>query len=277
MMKSIMAKNIARLRKEKGYTQEKLASLMQVSAQAISKWENEQSYPDIELLPRLTDILETNIDSLIGHIPGDSRKTIYSEVYEDNGFYWGLQPDSLCFDVLRLYPPSGHVKILEIGCGEGKDALFFARNGYNVTAFDIAQSAINKVQRLADQYKVYIKAFRAEMKEYRLEEDYDIIFSSRALHHLHPDFRSEIIADYQKHTKPNGLHALNVYIRKPFIGPPPEKDDFAYLWRTGEIFSLYADWNLQRIDEIIYDCFSSGIPHKHVMDILVAQNSRELL
>ena len=70
---------------------------------------------------------------------------------------------------------------------------------------------------------------------------------------------------------------LNVYIRKPFIGPPPEKDDFAYLWRTGEIFSLYADWNLQRIDEIIYDCFSSGIPHKHVMDILVAQNSRELL
>ena len=209
MMKSIMAKNIARLRKEKGYTQEKLASLMQVSAQAISKWENEQSYPDIELLPRLTDILETNIDSLIGHIPGDSRKTIYSEVYEDNGFYWGLQPDSLCFDVLRLYPPSGHVKILEIGCGEGKDALFFARNGYNVTAFDIAQSAINKVQRLADQYKVYIKAFRADMKEYRLEEDYDIIFSSRALHHLHPDFRSEIIADYQKHTKPNGLHALN--------------------------------------------------------------------
>ena len=65
-MKNIMSKNILRLRKEKGYTQKKLADLMQVSAQAISKWETGQSYPDIELLPRLTDVLETNIDTLLG-------------------------------------------------------------------------------------------------------------------------------------------------------------------------------------------------------------------
>lgn len=67
-MKNIMSKNILRLRKEKGYTQKKLADLMQVSAQAISKWETGQSYPDIELLPRLTDVLETNIDTLLAEV-----------------------------------------------------------------------------------------------------------------------------------------------------------------------------------------------------------------
>lgn len=272
-MKNIMSKNILRLRKEKGYTQKKLADLMQVSAQAISKWETGQSYPDIELLPRLTDVLETNIDTLLGHIPGDNKKTIYSEVYKDDDFYWGLQPNELCYDVLKLYPPNGHVKLLEIGCGEGKDALFFARNGYDVTAFDIAHSAIDKVYRLADRYRVFIKAFRADIKEYRLEDDFDIIYSSRSLHHMRPDFRKEIITDYQAHMKPNGINALNVYVKKPFIGPPPEKDQFAYLWSTGEIFSLYADWELKCIDEVIYDCSSSGIPHKHVIDILVAQNT----
>lgn len=43
-MKNIMSKNILRLRKEKGYTQKKLADLMQVSAQAISKWETGVSH-----------------------------------------------------------------------------------------------------------------------------------------------------------------------------------------------------------------------------------------
>ena len=105
------------------------------------------------------------------------------------------------------------------------------------------------------------------------EDDFDIIYSSRSLHHMRPDFRKEIITDYQAHTKPNGINALNVYVKKPFIGPPPEEDQFAYLWSTGEIFSLYADWELKCIDEVIYDCSSSGIPHKHVIDILVAQNT----
>ena len=71
-MKEIMGKNIARLRKNLGLKQEALADLLKVSPQAISKWENGQSYPDIETLPKLTDILETNIDTLLGHIPGDT-------------------------------------------------------------------------------------------------------------------------------------------------------------------------------------------------------------
>ena len=270
-MKEIMGKNIARLRKNLGLTQDSLASSLKVSPQAISKWENGQSYPDIEILPKLTDILETNIDTLLGHTPGDTKKTIYSQTYEDDDYYWGLQPNDLCYDVLRLCPPTKKTKLLEIGCGEGKDALFFARNGYEVTAFDIAQSGIDKALMLADRYKVCIRAFRADMMEYRLSEEYDIIYSSRSLQHIKPAYREEIISDYQHHTKVMGLNALNVFVKKPFIGPPPEDDAFAYLWKSGEIFTHYNDWEFKRMDETIYDCCSSGIPHKHVIDVLVAQ------
>lgn len=270
-MKTVLGKNIVRLRREKGYTQENLAAMLQVSAQAISKWENGQSYPDIELFPKLTDILETNIDSLLGHVPGDSQKTIYQEAYTDDDYYWGLQPNELCYDVLKMFPSDRHIKLLDIGCGEGKDALFFARNGYNVTAFDIAQSGIDKLCRLADRYRVYVKTFRADMMEYRLSEDYDIIYSSRSLHHIHPSMRAEIMENYQSHTKENGINAFNVYVKKPFIGPPPEKDKFAYLWKSGELFSYYADWKLTHINEMIYDCHSSGVFHQHTIDIMIAE------
>lgn len=270
-MKNIMGKNITRLRKEQRLTQEELARAVGVSAQAVSKWENGQSYPDIEILPILTDILETNIDSLLGHIPGDLKKTLYNEAYLSDDYYWGLQPNDLCYEVLRLVPPGRDTKLLEIGCGEGKDALFFARNGYNVTAFDIAQSGIDKLKRLAGMYHVQINAFRADMLTYKLDEEYDIIYSSRALHHIKPERRIDIINDYKQHTKLNGINAMNVFLKKPFISPPPEKDDFAYLWRSGELLLEYADWRILYVNEKIYDCLSSGIEHQHAIDVLIAQ------
>ena len=53
-----IGKNIVRLRNEKGYTQEMLASLLHVSSAAVSKWEHGSSCPDISTLPILARIFE---------------------------------------------------------------------------------------------------------------------------------------------------------------------------------------------------------------------------
>ena len=57
---------ISKLRKEKGMTQEELAEKVNVSAQAISKWENDISMPDISVLPVLAEIFDVSIDELLG-------------------------------------------------------------------------------------------------------------------------------------------------------------------------------------------------------------------
>lgn len=58
---------IAALRKEKGLTQEQLADLLGVTFQAVSKWENEVSCPDVLSLPLLADTFCVSIDELFGH------------------------------------------------------------------------------------------------------------------------------------------------------------------------------------------------------------------
>lgn len=58
-------KNLVKRRKELGLTQEQLAQRMNVSPQAVSKWEN-TSYPDGELLPQLARTLNTSLDTLFG-------------------------------------------------------------------------------------------------------------------------------------------------------------------------------------------------------------------
>jgi len=62
----ILSERILTLRKEKGLTQEALAGQLGVSFQAVSKWENEQSCPDIALLPVLADVFGVTVDSLFG-------------------------------------------------------------------------------------------------------------------------------------------------------------------------------------------------------------------
>ncbi len=62
-MKTIGTK-IAELRKQKGMTQEELGALIGISAQSVSKWENEISMPDITLLPILADLFDITIDAL---------------------------------------------------------------------------------------------------------------------------------------------------------------------------------------------------------------------
>lgn len=58
---------ILNLRREKGYTQEKLAQLLGVSSAAVSKWETDSAYPDIVLLPQLAGIFDVSLDRLFGY------------------------------------------------------------------------------------------------------------------------------------------------------------------------------------------------------------------
>lgn len=64
-MKSV-GERIAELRKKKNITQETLAAALNVSSQAISKWENNASMPDISLLPRIADAFDVTVDDLFG-------------------------------------------------------------------------------------------------------------------------------------------------------------------------------------------------------------------
>lgn len=64
-MKLQIGENIKNLRREKNLTQEEFAEIIGVSAQAISRWENDTCYPDIELLPVIAGFFNISVDKLI--------------------------------------------------------------------------------------------------------------------------------------------------------------------------------------------------------------------
>ena len=271
-MKEMLARNISRYRKERGFTQEELAHKVGVSFQAVSKWENAQSMPDTALLPMLSKELGVSIDRLMGYGSTQGQVSIYEDAYRTDDYYWGFEPNSACYELLKLARPTKRLKLLDVGCGEGKDAVFFARNGYDVTAFDISDAGVEKTRRLADSVGVRVNAFKADLLDYRLDTFYDVIYSSGVLHYIKPELRGELFQNYKKFTNPGGVHCLNVFVQKPFIPPPPEKETNAYPWRSGELLMHYSDWIIQESSEVIFDCNSSGIPHQHAMAKMTARN-----
>ncbi|CRZ33503.1 DNA-binding XRE family transcriptional regulator [Herbinix hemicellulosilytica] len=88
-MKETIGKRISYLRREKGITQEEIAEKLGVTPQAVSKWENDISYPDILLLPKLAEILEVTVDELLSGeakketrlLPEEERKNIDDMIF----------------------------------------------------------------------------------------------------------------------------------------------------------------------------------------------------
>ena len=115
-MNESIGNRISKYRKEKGLTQEELAAKLGVSSQAVSKWENDASCPDISLLPQLcrtlgitTDELLTGNNNEVKLVPVEQRKSLDELTLR-------IRVNSAQGDKVRVNLPMSLVKIcLEMG------------------------------------------------------------------------------------------------------------------------------------------------------------------
>lgn len=86
-----------------------------------------------------------------------------------------------------------------------------------MTAFDLSIDGIEKGKRLAEKFGVNVDFFQADLNDYSLKENYDIIFSSGVFDYMRPEFRTEITEYLKEHTNEEELNAIKVFVDKPFI------------------------------------------------------------
>lgn len=187
--------------------------------------------------------------------------------------YWGREANTLCRHVCALVPPSGArgARAIDLGAGEGRDAVALARHGFQVTAVDISLPGLRKAAAWAATEGLELEIRQADILQLRLQDAYGLVYSSGTLNHLPAERRRATFDRWRAHTAPGGYHALNVFVEKPFIAPPPDWGPDEYFFRSGELLSLYWDWEVVYFEEEIFECTSSGVPHRHAMDTLIAR------
>ena len=128
--------------------------------------------------------------------------------------------------------------------------------------------------RIENCYNFLVSMDGLYVRDFSLERDYNIIFSSCVFHYIPNELCRSVIDSLKMHTTANGINVINVFVKKPFIPLPPdieESEIAAGNWKSGELFMYYHDWLFHKNEERIFDCNSSGIPHKHCMDVLIAE------
>ncbi len=195
------------------------------------------------------------------------------EVYSRPELYWGSEPNDLCVQVAQLFTPEAAAgkRLLDLGCGEGRDAIYFARHGFAVLALDISRPGLEKAARWASAEQLPLETIQADVLEFRPDQPFDVIYASGVLQHFPAPMRADAFAHYKAITPNGGVHAFNVFVEKPFIGVPPDYQPDEYFFRSGELLHYYWDWEILSFSEIIFDCNSSGVPHRHAMDVMIAR------
>ena len=137
MVDETFGQRLSRIRKEKGLTQEDIAKRIVISPQAVSKWENDVSSPDILVLSSLADILGVSVDELLGRENGTSqeprqerkeeRETVDSEVVDDDKVHTD--------DDGTIHIDDGHTHVSFSGgihVQDGEDEVHIDRHGIYV-------------------------------------------------------------------------------------------------------------------------------------------------
>ena len=128
-MSNTLGKKISELRKEKGITQEELAERLGVSPQAVSKWENDLSCPDIMLLPELAKLFDVTIDELFSVTPKKKTELLSPEKRKNpDDMMLYIRVDSGRGDKVRINLPIPLVKLaismgIKLPQGSGNDVL----------------------------------------------------------------------------------------------------------------------------------------------------------
>ena len=201
-------------------------------------------------------------------------KTQYEQLYQSESYYWGLKPAPFLNELLESSSKKpSELDVLDIGCGEGKDAVYLASLGCRVTAFDITESGIRKTYRLSEQHNAILSAFTADINSFRLNKTFDIIYSSGTLQYLREENIAPFFEKIERLTNPGGIVYFNVFVDKPFLPLPPDWDREEKMWRTGDLFRWFADWRILSLKEEIFEDDSGGIKHFHCMDTVMAQKA----
>ncbi len=108
--------------------------------------------------------------------------TDYEKLYQSERHVLGA-PTQEFVDFFDNYPVQ-HASVLDVGCGQGRDALHIGRLGHRVTGVDLSSTGIAQLLEDAKAENLQIAGVVADLCEYEPSGEYDVIVVDRTLHML---------------------------------------------------------------------------------------------
>jgi SAM-dependent methyltransferase len=200
----------------------------------------------------------------------------YDLEYRECSCFWGTEPSKY----VRMLPQKlATGRVLDLGAGEGKNAIFLGSRGFEVVAVECSDYALTnfraRLRELKDGGGERLRIVQADVNKYLPEGEFDVVIAYGLLHCL-----SSVIAVHDVVRMMQGctrLGGLNVVATFTSVLPVPDVHGYLEptLLRQGELETLYARWEILSCENgIIEETHpTTEVLHKHSICRLMARKN----
>ena len=188
------------------------------------------------------------------------------------------------YEILALQEYLSNTKkqynILDLGCGDGRNSIFFSSLGHKVTAIDTSKSYISFLKQAADFGNYHLEPICSDVRNWNFDKSFDVILAHGLLHYFPKEYAISFIKKIQKHTKEGGVNIIT-------IAPSTEDGDIPEDFKRAghvnpfipmEIKKQYDGWKLVLREHYVkWDSHPGVGVHSHPIEkwIFVKQGHEE--
>lgn len=179
------------------------------------------------------------------------------------------QPSKEVVDLVPSLPQDA--RILDVGCGDGRHALYLAGLGFQVDAFDISTAAIEKINYLKERHQLNINTCVCDALDYAFTQPYDLVIIHGVLQFIEREKQPRILDLLKRWTIAGGYHIVALFTDEEPV-PDDLKDVMVGVFKEGEIKGYYQGWKTVMFESRVFsDEHENGIRHTHAMNKIVAK------
>lgn len=160
---------------------------------------------------------------------------------------------------------------LDVGCGDGRNAVCLAEHGLQVDAFDVSMPGVGKCRGRARTRGVSVRAWVQDIGTFVFRRQYDLVVAHGVLHLLEREVWQRLLESIQHHTQAGGWNIVAVFTER--LPPPADlAPHMRGLFREGELRGCYDGWAVERWEAYtLNDEHPGGVHHQHPVNKIVAK------
>jgi len=188
----------------------------------------------------------------------DDARSFWDARFEAPEYIFGTVPNRfLAREAIRL--PSG-ARILDIACGEGRNAVWLAGQGCEVTGFDVSPVALDKARRLAAEKQVQVSWHQADVRSWDWAPEVFDAVACIFIQFASPEERTRLFQGFRETLRPGGFVLLQGYTPKQLEYRTGGPGDIAHLYTEALLRSAFEGWELLLLREY-EDELAEGTKH----------------
>lgn len=191
-----------------------------------------------------TALPSSRLEQLSGVRSNDSKQ-MWDQKFSSASYIYGKSPAKFLAENYHYLPFGGTV--LDMGMGEGRNAVFLAQKGFKVTGIDISSVAVKKAQLLAKEFGVQINSVVASLNKYRIAEgSLDAIIAFYYVDRT-------LIDKMKSWLKPGGIIIYEAYTVEQMQNKGLKAENPAYYLKKQELLKMFPDMRILKFEEPLHE------------------------